>query len=274
MNAVYAKVLADAEKSGLAEDEVKKLVDDWIGGAKLYGDSYANDVRIDVVRSLSTQKPYTKLTFALAKEAEKTIPETAPAEARQQVASLLAKVADAAGDAVVARTARAKADILDVQLDQEYLKTVPPFKPDADSGLKDRKSKKVVLMELFTGAECPPCVPVDVAFDALMTTYKPTEVLFLQYHLHIPGPDPMTNPITEDRQGYYPASRVTPSVFFDGSPDPTGGGRGIAASKSKYETYRKTLDQALENPAKATVGLKVEQRWRRDQDCRDGRSHP
>ena len=52
-----------------------------------------------------------------------------------------------------------------------------------------------VLVELFTGAECPPCVAADLAFDALGKTYKPTDVVLLEYHLHIPGPDALTNPV-------------------------------------------------------------------------------
>ena len=59
-----------------------------------------------------------------------------------------------------------------------------------DAVLQD---KRVVVVELFTGAECPPCVSADVAFDALLETYKPNEVVLLEYHLHIPGPDPLTN---------------------------------------------------------------------------------
>ena len=36
------------------------------------------------------------------------------------------------------------------------------------------KSDRAVLVELFTGAQCPPCVAADMAFDALPQTYKPT----------------------------------------------------------------------------------------------------
>ena len=54
-------------------------------------------------------------------------------------------------------------------------------------------------MEIFTGAECPPCVAADVGFDALLKSYKPTEFIGLQHHLHIPGPDPLTNADTVAR---------------------------------------------------------------------------
>jgi len=47
----------------------------------------------------------------------------------------------------------------------DYAKTLP-FKPEAFAGRKG-KSDRGVLVEVFTGAECPPCAAVDLAFDGL-----------------------------------------------------------------------------------------------------------
>ena len=74
---------------------------------------------------------------------------------------------------------------------------------DDVAGRKDKEANQVVMMELFTGAQCPPCVAADVAFDALQKSYKPTELVLVQYHMHIPGSDPMTNPDTIARWDYY-----------------------------------------------------------------------
>jgi hypothetical protein len=41
---------------------------------------------------------------------------------------------------------------IDAELDKQYLATVPPFKPKAYAGRKE-KSDRVVVCELFTGAE-------------------------------------------------------------------------------------------------------------------------
>ncbi len=41
---------------------------------------------------------------------------------------------------------------------------------------------------MFTGAECPPCVAVDLAFDGLLKAYKPTDVICLQYLHPAAGP--------------------------------------------------------------------------------------
>src|SRR5207237_8626538 len=65
------------------------------------------------------------------------------------------------------------------------------------------KNNRVVVFELFTGSECPPCVAADLGYDALLKTFKPTEVIPLQYHVHIPGLDPITNADTIKRFAYY-----------------------------------------------------------------------
>ena len=46
------------------------------------------------------------------------------------------------------------------------------FKTEKFAGRKG-KSTRAVLVELFTGAQCPPCVASDMAFDGLEKTYAP-----------------------------------------------------------------------------------------------------
>jgi hypothetical protein len=114
-------------------------------------------------------------------------------------------------------------------------------------------------MELFTGAQCPPCVAADVAFDALLKTYQPKDVVFLQYHLHIPGPDPLTNADTEARFQYYRQKypndlRGTPSTVFNGKPAAGGGGR-MADARQKYDQYCRVINSLLEQEAPARLSL-------------------
>src|SRR5262249_7346341 len=120
---------------------------------------------------------------------------------------------------------------------------------------RKEKSDRAVLVELFTGAQCPPCVAADLAFDALARAYKPAEVVLLQYHLHIPGPDPLTNPASEARQAYYDADiEGTPSIFFNGKPGASGGGT-VGDSEDKHGQYRNIIDSLLEKPAAARLQL-------------------
>ncbi|HYT90275.1 MAG TPA: hypothetical protein VEL76_16325 [Gemmataceae bacterium] len=134
--------------------------------------------------------------------------------------------------------------------------TKAPFKATPFEGRKG-KSDRVVVMELFTGAQCPPCVAADMAFDVLAETYKTSDLVQLQYHMHIPGPDPMTNPDTIARWDYYrkafPAQmRGVPSSLFNGKPA-AGGGGGAAAAEKKYLAYREVIDPLLEEAAVAKI---------------------
>jgi thiol-disulfide isomerase/thioredoxin len=113
--------------------------------------------------------------------------------------------------------------------------------PEAGKYKADEKSKgKVILAELFTGAECPPCVAADMAFDELSEFYPRNVLAILEYHLHIPGPDPLTNPDTYKRYMYYGADYGTPTVFFDGAERITGGGPAIAA-KNRYNVFNYSI---------------------------------
>src|SRR5262249_60565694 len=79
---------------------------------------------------------------------------------------------------------------------------------------RKEKSDRGVLVEVWPGAACPPCGGVDLGFDALIKTYQPSEVVMLQYHLHIPRPDPLTNEDSESRSTYYgDAVEGTPTLI-------------------------------------------------------------
>src|SRR5262249_11450951 len=134
-----------------------------------------------------------------------------------------------------------------------------PFKPAGFPGRKGN-SQRVLVMELFTGAQCPPCVAADAAFDALETTYKPADVILLQYHMHIPGPDPLTNPDSEARMRYYSKkfprdAGGTPSTIFNGKANSLGGGGLLAQSERKYHQYREHIDKLLEETTPVHLNL-------------------
>jgi hypothetical protein len=119
-----------------------------------------------------------------------------------------------------------------------------------------RKGNRVVLVELFTGAQCPPCVAVDLAFEGLGKTYKTSDVVLLQYHLHIPTADPMTNPDTVARQKYYDV-QSTPSLFFNGKRVAQGGGDKKQA-EANYKEYREMLDPRLAESTKTTLSVEAQ----------------
>ena len=101
------------------------------------------------------------------------------------------------------------------RLDAILLARPKPFDP-GHFERKPSEGSRVVLAELFTGAECPPCAAADLAFDGIIDRYDRATVAVLEYHLNIPGPDPMTNPDSELRANYYDVAG-TPGAVIDGT---------------------------------------------------------
>ena len=111
---------------------------------------------------------------------------------------------------------------------------------------------KIVLAELFTGAECPPCASADFAFDALSKYYPRNTVDLLIYHVHIPAPDPMTNPQTFQRYLFYGGNFGTPTVFIDGTEKITGGGPKFL-TPNRFHVYQYDIDKFLNEKPEAVI---------------------
>jgi hypothetical protein len=254
MNAsAYGILLGSAEAAGLGAAEVREHVERWINEAKPYGPEWSADIRSRAVKALQGKKAYAELATELALAADKALPADAALELRGNVVNLLARSARLAGKDEIAAEAESRARVIDAQLDAEYHEKVPPFKPEPFAGRAGGKGNRTVVMEIFTGAECPPCVAADVAFDALLRRYRPTEFIGLQYHLHIPGPDPLTGTDSVARQGYYGAEvRGTPSTFFNGKSE-AGGGGPMANAQAKYDEYRGVIEPALSSEKQADI---------------------
>ncbi|MHC5540155.1 hypothetical protein ACYOEI_18195 [Singulisphaera rosea] len=256
----YSELLATAEANGLSVNDVKAIVDRWENEAEPYGVEWSNSVRIKALKALAGAKPYAEQTLKLAQKAEQILAADASKETRSTFAGMVARSARLAGESNVATAAEARRAEFEAQLDEEYHKTVPPFTPGKYEGRKNAKADRVVVMELFTGAECAPCVAADVGFDALFKSYAPSQVIGLQYHLNIPGPDPLTNGDSQGRMEYY-AEEVqgTPSTFFNGR-SLAGGGGPMKASEQKYKEFRRAIDERLESEQDASIHLSATRR--------------
>lgn len=254
----YGALLEAAERADVSAADVEKLVGEWLEKAKLHGEDWTNEVRVKALKALENGKAYADTALKLAQEADKDLAEDASAETKSVVVGLLAKAAANADKPELVNESMERLAKLEDELDAEYHKNVPPFKPTPYEGRKSKEANQPVVFELFTGAQCPPCVAADVAFDAILKTYEPTELIGLQYHLHIPGPDPLTNNDSEARQQYYGNEvRGTPSTFFNGQ-SKAGGGGGMANSETKYNQYREVVDELLEQTRKADVTLSAD----------------
>ena len=139
-------------------------------------------------------------------------------------------------------------DALDKLIDKKK-KDASSFHPEK---FKGKNNGKVVLAELFTGAECPPCVAADKAFDMLSEYFNRNTLAILEYHVHIPGPDPMTNPSTLKKYEYYGNNFGTPTVFFNGTEKLTGGGSALLA-KNRFQVYSHIIKKYLKGKSKFII---------------------
>jgi hypothetical protein len=245
-------------KADLKADEAAKLITVIGKQAAPFGPDYARFVTVQAAEGLAAMKGLEKVAADALRPVVKTFTDKDPPAAVQvKVLTALKTALTPAGGAEL-KEVDGKLTKLETRLDEEYLASVPPFKPAPYEGRKDNAANRTVVLELFTGAQCPPCVAADVAFDALGKSYKASDVVLVQYHMHIPGPDPLTNRDTIARWDYYSERfpkdiRGTPSTLFNGTPK-AGGGGGMANAEAKFEQYTKVINPLLEEttPVKLT----------------------
>jgi hypothetical protein len=151
------------------------------------------------------------------------------------------------------QTHKGSLDGLEEELDARYAKVnVNPVKVTPYRATPAR-TNRVVLAEVFSGAGCAPCVAADLAFDAFLERYTRRELAVLMYHLHVPIPDPMTNPSSLARGRFYGVSAV-PSFAVDGDGSLRGGGT-REMTPGVYERVRPMIERRLERSPQADLQL-------------------
>jgi thiol-disulfide isomerase/thioredoxin len=247
--AVELVKLATANKTGA--DDVRAWSDRAIKAAESFGVRWQLVVTIRLVRALMDQPEFAGVALPLAQQAERLLDPNEDPSTQLPVLEALQTLLQHTNKAEEAKALGVRIARLE-ERDEREESARAPFQPKPFAGRK-AAGDRAVLVELFTGAECPPCVAADLAFDALRRAYPPGDVVGLQYHLHIPAPDPMTNPMVEARQQYYKVEG-TPSIFFNGKPE-AGGGGGLTAALKKFQEYQKAIDAALETPSPVNLEL-------------------
>jgi tetratricopeptide (TPR) repeat protein len=130
----------------------------------------------------------------------------------------------------------------DFEVRLQNLRRALPFRPQAFTPPKKWKGK-VVLAELFTGAENTASAASDFGFAGLIDTYPAQYLAILEYHVPIPRPDPMMNIATKVRQDYYGITGA-PAAVIDGDVRLFGGGtRGQA--EARFKQYKAAIDAHL-----------------------------
>jgi hypothetical protein len=147
-----------------------------------------------------------------------------------------------------------KAAGLDKYFDTVYSESMPKLTDKPVPPRPTDPENRIALCELFTGTSCPPCVGADVAFAHLSKTYAPSELILLQYHQHIPQPDPLAN---EDSLARFHA------IFREGGGTPTFVISGLGAQSGGflgqvpdiYKMIRNLIDVTLKK--KTTVKIRL-----------------
>ena len=144
-------------------------------------------------------------------------------------------------------------------LTQVYRESVVSFLTDEHRNRPATESARTVVVELFTGAMCPPCVAADVATEAVEKSFPGSDVLVLRYHVHIPGPDPLANTDSVSRMEYYgDVVQGTPTILIDGVPVPYNVGGGYSSSPEIYELLAGSLAADSAEPPRAKIELSAE----------------
>lgn len=233
-------LLSHASEKKAKPEDVRSWGEKAFKNAEPYGPRYQLEIALRVARVLTQQEEFAKIAVQFARRAERLLEPASQPVVHKRVLEVLAEALTKAGQTEEAKEVEARNN------------KIPWIKVTPFAG-RQAKSDRAVLVELFTGAQCPPCVAADLAFDALTRTYKPSEVVPLEYHLHIPGPDPLTNAYSEARQQYYGNSvQGTPTILFDGKALDSGGGP-FEGGQDKYAEYSGSIDALLNEPAQAQL---------------------
>lgn len=247
-------VAGKAADKKLSADDARAMADRMTKAATPYGPRFELYVALKLANTFAAQEGFAEVAVAQAQRAERMLTDDAPVAQQMDVLNAVAAAMTKAGKADDAKKYALTLAKLEARDAAEYAKSSLKFDTPEFKGRK-AKSDRVALFELFTGAECPPCVAVDIAFDGLLKTYKPTDVILLQYHIHVPGPDPLTAPEGWNRANKLYGERLSaPSVQLNGKAIGKGGG-GAAVAKERYAEFVEAINAELEKPAAAKITL-------------------
>ena len=240
-----------AKDNNVPAKDLQEWVEGSLKSAELYGPRYQLKHQLRLLEALRGQKPYAAIAVETARRVSKQIDAKTPIDTQLQILSTVAEVLRKGDQKDEAKTLETRIEKLEGQAYSDFHKQASSFKTEKFAGRKV-KSSRAVLVELFTGAQCPPCVAADMAFDGLEKTYAPGEVVLLQYHMHIPRPEPLSNADAEARFEFYAQMhpkkvRGTPAGLFNGRPDVAGGGSKDEAPEV-YKEYTTWINKLLDMP--------------------------
>ncbi|MBE0657485.1 MAG: hypothetical protein IH602_07320 [Bryobacteraceae bacterium] len=212
------------------------------------------EARAMLLDALRSNPALTNSAAALASLAEKE--GKAPEALGYFAHAMLAKPSPASRTAFAAAWKKLKGDLDPTSYLDDLYRTAfkSPIHPE-QYGASPKRSTRIVLGEIYTGAGCPPCVAADLAFDFVLERYPRSDVAIVAYHEHIPRPDPMANTDTIARWKWQ-QGRGVPTYAIDGEPVGMGGGGRDSAGEIAH-LLRGKIDARLETAPGARLNLSV-----------------
>jgi hypothetical protein len=245
-------VLGQAAAKQLPAEEVRGIVDRLVKASAGYGPRWERTVALRLATTLAGQEGHAAVALDQARRAERMLADDSPATLQMEVFGTLARVAEKAGKSDEAKKYAAMVQKLEARDFADFAKTALRFTPEPYKGRKG-KGDRAVLVEVFTGTECAPCAAVDLAAQGLIRSFQPAEVIVLEYHLPVSGPDPLMSQDGLERFESY-GLRAAPSVRINGKAGPPVPGAAAEATE-KYKELRKLVEEQLEAPAPVKLTL-------------------
>jgi hypothetical protein len=247
-------VLGAAAAKKLPAEEVRGIADKLAKASGPYGPRWERTVALKLANTLAGQEGFAEVALTQARRAERMLADDSPAAAQMEVYDTLTRVLTKAGKVDEAKKYAAMVGKLEARDYAEFAKTGLGFTPEPYKGRKG-KGDRAVLVEVFTGTECAPCAAVDLAAHGLVRAFQPTEVIVLEYHLPVSGPDPLMCQDGMERFESY-GLKAAPSVRVNGKPGPQVPGPASAAAE-KYKELRELVEKQLEATAPVKLAVAV-----------------
>ena len=251
------QLMGQATEKKAKIEELRGWADKAFKPSDAYGVRWQRNVALRLARAVPAQKDYAPVAVEYARKAERLLdPDDDPA-VQMVVLDTVAQVltrADKTDDAkqIIARLAK-----LEERDYAEYLKKLP-LKPEPFDGRKT-KSDRAVLVELFTNLAADTGVAPAVALAVLEKTFKPSEVVILQYGVTVPNPgipaDPTFVPETIERLNFYKL-RALPTALVNGKSAGVAPGP-LQGARKAYAEFRKAIDPLLDKDAEAKLAVEA-----------------
>src|SRR5262249_30249505 len=144
------ELLQQAGAKKAKPEEERSWASRAVKAAEAYGPRWQREIILGVAEALGEQKAFAPIAFQNARQpTRRPEPKDRPAQ-HKRVLGVLAAALKEGGKAADAKEVEARIKKLDFSI-----------KPRPYAGRK-AKSDRAVLVELFTGAQCPPCVAADL----------------------------------------------------------------------------------------------------------------